>query len=58
MLTSLVSLQQGNDKKSEKKKKQQNSLDWRGKSSYPMKDLSNFTEIFRKCEGNDNINSH
>ena len=23
-----------------------------------MKDLGNFTEIFRKCEANDNINSH
>ena len=56
MLTSLVSLQKGDVKKSEKLMKIVN-IDGR-KSSYLLNDLRNFNEIFRKDMTYDDIKSH
>ena len=52
MLTSLVSLQQGNVKKPEKSMKIVNS------EGENLNDLRNFNEIFRKNIAYDNIKSH
>ena len=58
-LTSLVSLQQGNVKKSRKLLKiDESSQYWQRNSSYNLNDLSNFNDIFRKDVTYDNIKSH
>ena len=58
-LTSLVSLQQVNVKKSKKlMKANENSQYWRTKSSYFLSDLRNLNEIFRKDVPYDNTKSH
>ena len=57
MLTSLVSLREGNVKKSEKSIKIVNT-EREGKSSYLLNDLRYFTEIFRKDVPYDSIKSH
>ena len=54
-VTSVVSLQQRNVKKSEKSMK---ISYWTGKYSYLLKDLRNFNEIFRKDVAKDKIKSH
>ena len=58
-LTSLVSLQQGNVKKSKKLRKiDENSYYWQRVSSYLLNDLRKFIEIFRKDVFLDNIKGH
>ena len=58
-LTSLVSLSQGNVKKSKKLIKiDENSLYCQRKSPYLLKDLWNFNEIFRNDVAYDNIKNH
>ena len=55
MLTTFVSLQQGNVKKSQKICK--NGSYWRRKPSYLLNDVRNFIESFRKDVAYDNIKS-